>query len=405
MSIFWVVLTILCGLIALVWASRHLQISRQHRSTMIVTGTPVDRRSEWPFVSVLVAAKDEEENIGACIESVLMQEYPNFEMIVIDDRSDDATKEIASRYAAEDDRVTLVRIEHLPEGWAGKNHAMHAGIHRARGEWLCMIDADCTQKTPHTLQGAVAKAEEFHADLLSVLPEMELRTFWENVVQPVCSGVMMIWCHPDKVNNPRKPHVYANGAFILMTREAYDRIGGHEPIRDRIQDDLWLARRVKEAGMNLRVAPGVGLYGVRMYTSLGAIVRGWTRIFLGTFGRAARLVASMLLVLFMSLLPYGVAVGGWIAWATRSGSDALAAAVAGTAAVGVQWSVLWRFYALLGGRRGLFWTYPLGCLIALKCLATALWKLTTGSTVTWRGTTYEAASVGTPGASDETSAS
>jgi hypothetical protein len=107
----------------------------------------------------------------------------------------------------------------------------------------------------------------------------------------------------------------------------------------------------------------------------------------------------------MSLLPYAVALGGWLAWALTGGSDALTAAVVGTVAVGMQWSVLWRFYALLGGRRGLFWTYPLGCLIALKCLAAALWKLTTGATVTWRGTTYQAASVGTPGARDDTSAS
>ncbi len=405
MSILWIVFTVLCGLIALVWASRHLQISRQHRSTMVVAGTPVPGRSDWPAVSVLVAAKDEEENIARCIQSVLMQDYPDFELIVIDDRSDDSTAEIAARTADQDSRVTLVRIEHLPEGWAGKNHAMHTGIQHARGEWLCMIDADCTQKTPHTLAAAVAKADELDADLLSVLPEMELRTFWENVVQPVCSGVMMIWCHPDKVNNPRKPHVYANGAFILMSRSAYDQVGGHEPIRDRIQDDLWLARLTKRAGLTLRVAPGVGLYGVRMYTSLRAIVGGWTRIFLGTFGKASRIVASMLLVLFMSLLPYGVAVAGWLAWASFGGAGALTAAVAGTVAVCVQWSVLWRFYALLGGRRGLFWTYPLGCLIALKCLGSALWKLSTGASVTWRGTRYDASSVGTPGARDETSAS
>jgi hypothetical protein len=113
----------------------------------------------------------------------------------------------------------------------------------------------------------------------------------------------------------------------------------------------------------------------------------------------------MLLVLFMSLLPYAVAAAGWITWALAGGSEALTAAVVATVAVGLQWSVLWRFYSLLGGRRGLFWTYPLGCLIALKCLGTALWKLVTGSTVTWRGTTYEAASVGAPGVSDETSAS
>jgi glycosyltransferase involved in cell wall biosynthesis len=401
----WIILTILCCLIALVWASRHLQISRQHRSTMVVRGLPVDDRSDWPTVSVLVAAKDEEDNIATCIESVLMQDYPDFELVVIDDRSEDRTAEIAARYAEDDGRVTLVRIDELPEDWAGKNHAMHTGIRHARGDWLCMIDADCTQKTPHTLAAAVAKADELDADLLSVLPEMELRTFWENVVQPVCSGVMMIWCHPDKVNNPRKPQVYANGAFILMTRTAYDRVGGHGPIRDRIQDDLWLARLTKRAGLRLRVAPGVGLYGVRMYTSLRAIVGGWTRIFLGTFGKTSRIIASMLLVLFMSLLPYAVAAAGWITWALAGGSEALTAAVVATVAVGLQWSVLWRFYSLLGGRRGLFWTYPLGCLIALKCLGTALWKLVTGSTVTWRGTTYEAASVGAPGVSDETSAS
>ncbi len=398
MTVLWATGTILCGLVALVWSTRHIQIWRQKRSGMSVVGRE-EELSDPPRLSVLVAAKDEEDNIAACVRSMLGQKYPDFQLIVVDDRSNDRTSQIAQETAGDDRRFKLVRVEVLPDGWAGKNHAMHTGITEATGEWLCMIDADCTQLTEHSLTAAVVRARKLDADLMSVLPEMELRSFWENVVQPVCSGVMMVWCAPDKVNNPRRPHAYANGAFILIRREAYEQIGGYEAIRGCVQDDLWLARRAKQAGLNLRGAPGEGLYRVRMYSSLRAILRGWTRIFLGTFGSAVRLLASMALVLFMSLMPYLVAAAGWVAVAMGARGWTLAAAVVSTVAVVVQWSVLVRFYRLLGGRPGLFWTYPLGCFVALGCLGSALWKHLTGATVTWRGTSYSAGDVGS-GASD-----
>ncbi|OPX22022.1 MAG: hypothetical protein B1H04_05635, partial [Planctomycetales bacterium 4484_123] len=144
------------------------------------------------------AAKDEQANIGRCVRTLLEQDYPDFEVIVVNDRSTDETAEIVQRLAEEDRRLRLINVGELPAGWCGKNHAMHVGIARARGEYICMMDADCRQTSRHSLRAAVAYALDSGTDLLSVLPNLELVGFWENVVQPVCGGIMMIWFSPEK---------------------------------------------------------------------------------------------------------------------------------------------------------------------------------------------------------------
>ena len=179
--------------------------------------------------------------------------------------------------------MRLINIEHLPAGWKGKSHAMQTGIAGARGEWLCMIDADCRQISRRTLSVAMQHAMDTRADFLSVLPRHELIGFWEHVGQLVGTGVLMVWFRPDRVNDPQKPQAYANGAFMLMSRRAYETIGTHEAVRDYLDEDMQMAARAKRAGLRLRVVRSRGLELVRMYTSLREILRGWSRIFLGAF--------------------------------------------------------------------------------------------------------------------------
>jgi glycosyltransferase involved in cell wall biosynthesis len=340
---------------------------------------------------VVVAAKDEEENIGRCVRTLLGQDYPNFHLIVANDRSDDRTGEEALQAADGDERFTLLTIRELPDGWAGKNNAMQQAIASRASEYICMIDADCAQTSPSTLSVAVERAIDERADMLSILPTLEMKGFWENVIQPVCSGVMMIWCRPERVNDPDRPDAYANGAFMLIRRDAYERIGTHEAVKPYIQEDLVLARLVKSGSMRLRVLRGEGLYTVRMYTSLVAILRGWTRIFLGTLHSVKRLIASIALVVVMSLLPYGALVAaGAVLLASSSPSPAWWACLAGAAiATAMQLTVIARFWRLAGARPWLFWTYPLGCAGALWALVSALAKHRPGATVRWRGKNYK----------------
>ena len=380
------------GIIFVIWASRHFTVASYRRKAFVLDEgyepeEPVEP-GQLPRVSVVVAAKDEETNIGRCVNTMLEQEYPNFEVVVANDRSADNTAAIVERIAEHDGRLRLINIGELPDGWCGKNNAMQTAIAQTDGEWICMIDADCRQTSTATLAAAVQYAIAHGADLLSVLPNLEMKGFWENVVQPVCGGIMMIWFLPDKVNDPERPHAYANGAFMLIRRSAYEAIGTHEAVKDQVNEDMHMAARIKAAGLRLRVVRNEGLYLVRMYTSLREIIRGWSRIFYGTFGTLKRLMISLALLTFMGLLPYVAAAFGWIAWATGGRPLPLALAIAATAAAAMQITVIYSFRKLAGGRQDQAWTYPIGCAVATGILLCAMGKLRKGAQINWRNTTY-----------------
>jgi len=385
-------LVILSGLIGLIWISRHVEISRERRNGFILRDTYQRSTGETPapFISVVVAAKDEQDNIAACVESMLAQDYPHVELIVANDRSSDRTAEIVAEIAARDSRVTLVNIDHLPEGWGGKNHAMQHAIARARGEWLCLIDADCVQTSTRTLTVAMAHAQDTASDLLSLLPVLEMKGFWENAIQPVCGGLMMIWFKPDKVNDPRRRNAYANGAFMLMRRSTYEAVGTHEAVRSQVNEDMHFAALVKSGGHKLRVARNEGLYTVRMYSSLRQILRGWTRIFYGTFGTARRLVLSLVVLLVVSMSPYFAAAAGFLLAALGGEHAGLWRALGwvGAATVAIQVSVIFRFLKLLYGRPVFCLSYIIGCFVTMLALIAALGKLRKGAKLVWRNTSY-----------------
>ena len=383
-----VVLTVFSVLVTMVWISRHVMIYQQQRSGRMLGPDCPGPGDDPPLISVMVAAKDEEACIERCVRSMLGQDYPNFEMIVCNDRSDDNTAEIVERIAAEDPRLRLVNIENLPEGWCGKNNAMQTGIAQSNGEWICMIDADCRQTSNRTLSVALQHARDNDIDLFSILPDLEMNGFWEKVIQPVCSGVMMIWFSPDKVNNPAKPNAYANGAFMLMRREVYQAIGTHEAVKGEVNEDMHMADRVKTSGKKLRVLRSDGLYTVRMYTSFKQIIRGWSRIFFGTFGTLKRLTISFLLMTVMGLLPYAAALVGLLGLGSGAPTAAMVCGVAGLVGVAMQLSVIFRYYRLLGNAGVLALTYPMACIITLYVILISMTKLRASATVTWKSTTY-----------------
>lgn len=382
-----IVLLILSLAATLVWATRHYMIFVERRTGFELTGEYAGPPADAPAVSVVVAAKDEEANIGTCVRSILAQDYPRFDMVVCNDRSTDRTGDIVMEMAKRDPRLSLCNIKELPEGWFGKNNAMQNGVATTKSPWICLIDADCNFASPRTLSVALQYAMDKKADLLSVLPQLEMKGFWENVVQPVCSGVMIIWFHPDKVNDPSKPNAYANGAFMLMKRSVYETIGTHAAVRQCLNEDMHMARLVKEKSMNLRVVRGGKLFSVRMYTSFQQIVRGWSRIFFGTFGTFKRLTASLAVMLIMGLLPYFTAVFGLAMGSSGVAHDSLwmATGLLASLASVMQLSVMFRYYKLIDGRPGLFWTYPIGCVVAVYALCQSLSRLRKGSVVTWRG--------------------
>lgn len=390
-------LSVLIFAVALVWASRHLDIARAGRSLPPLSSRDAPpSSSDRPRVSVLVAAKDEEANIERCIRSWLRQDYPDFELIVINDRSTDRTGPIIDRLAATDRRLRPVHVTALRPGWFGKNNAMHEGVSRASGAWLCFSDADCEMTAPQALSVAMHDAAVRRVDFLSILPRLDVQSLWEQIIQPACGGIMMLWFSPLRVNKPRSRAAYANGAFMLLSRTAYDTIGGHEPVRTEVNEDVHMARRAKEAGLSLQIVPNADLYTVRMYQNFRQAWNGWSRIFYGCFGTFRRLILSLVVLCLVSLLPWVGLVSGLIGVFAAPGAGYGRLAIAGATACLLQLSVLVRFYRLSNVSPKLAPTYPLAALLAFGMLVNALRRLGGRQSTTWRGTTYRGTQVEQP---------
>jgi chlorobactene glucosyltransferase len=395
----WVIWSVLLGGVAMIWASRHWAISQAKREQIPLTsrsypGPP----AEAPMVSVLIAAKDEEANIRAAIETFLAQDYPNFELIAVNDRSADRTPaildELEKRYP---DKLRVIHIRELTEGWFGKNNAMREGVCVARGEWLCFSDADCRQISKRSLSMAVRHAVDWNIDFLSVLPRLETHGLWERIIQPVCGAVMVLWFHPKRVNDPKDPAAYANGAFMLMTRRCYGAIGGHAAVRSQVNEDMHMARLAKEKSQRLVVVQGEDLYTVRMYSTLPQIWRGWSRIFYGCFGTFRRLRVTLGLLVAANVFPYvsfllaaaALAVWGW----TGAGHGWQSVALASAAVIALQQTVIARFYRLSHADPRLAPTFIVGACVCMGMLVNAMLKLGGRRAVTWRGTTYRGETV------------
>ena len=382
-SIWWWI-TLLIGL---VWLKRHIDLLRGKQEPVLRPDEAGVKDAELPRLTVLVAAKDEEKNIDRCLDGLLTQQYPGLQVIAIDDRSQDATGQILDEYEKSDVRFKAVHIQELTPGWFGKNHAMNAGIQQASGEWFCLTDADCVFESTDLLVAAMRYALREKVDFLSVLPRLEAGTFWERVIQPVAGAIMVFWFPPQKVNSDRSLRAYANGAFMLMPRKTYHTIGGHERVKATLNEDMHMARLVKENGLRLRVIRGGEMYHVRMYVGFKQIWRGWSRIFYGCFGTFGRLLVSVLMLSIFSVSPYLT-----LLLSPLAGENWGMYAVVSSFAILAQQSILWPFYAISGTRPAWALTYPIGASICLGMTLNAMGRLGGLVATTWRGTTYRGGS-------------
>jgi len=381
----WVLYILTVG-VAAMWVGRLFVLSLFDKFLPPLSPSePNESSGDLPSMSMIVAAKDEAANIETCVRSLTKQEYPGLEVICVDDRSDDATPQILDRLARELDGFRYLRIKELPDGWFGKNHAMHHAVADATGEWLCFTDADCEFLSPHVLTTALEKARDLDADFLSILPSHKAESFWERVIQPACSAVMMLWFNPMSVN--RGKVAYANGAFMLMKRSCYDAFGGHAAVRTELNEDIAFARRARDAGQNLQVQVGRGLYTVRMYSDVRQMWRGWTRIFVGSFPNAFRILLALFVIGYFSVFPWLVAAGALLAGQTLVWQAPSLLAIALVSLV-FQIAAMSVFYRLSAVPMRFGLVYPLGGLVACGTLINALYCALGGGRVKWRGTTY-----------------
>jgi glycosyltransferase involved in cell wall biosynthesis len=243
-----------------------------------------------PLVSVIVPARNEEVSLGACLESLVIQTGVSFEIIVVDDGSTDRTREIAQSFAG----VKVIEPGPLPEGWSGKNNAMLAGAKHARGQWLLFTDAD-TVHLPGSLARSVDEAKKQGASLLSYSPEQEVYGFWERAVMPVIFADLAATYRPSEVSNPNSAAAAANGQYLLVSREAYDAVGGHSAVAKTLLEDVAFARAVKMSGRKIFFRFAGDAVRTRMYRSFALLREGWTKNLALLFPSPIRLAALRLI--------------------------------------------------------------------------------------------------------------
>ncbi|MDR3638205.1 MAG: glycosyltransferase family 2 protein [Isosphaeraceae bacterium] len=382
------ILWIYAGIIA-IWPIRHIVVGWAIRQLDILTPrSPRYHGESFPLVSAIIPAKDEEKTLADCLASVCAQEYPNLEIIVVNDRSTDRTAAIAQEFADRDPRVRVLTIDNLPAGWTGKTHALQTAAEQARGEWFWFLDAD-TRHTPENLPIVLEYARRTGAALASLLPEMRCESFWENVVQPL-AGVMLVQSFPlFLVNNDRSKKAFANGQYILVQRSAYFAAGGHHAVRDRFVEDIGMAYRVKQLGLPIRVAIAHGIGSTRMYASLGQLVRGWSRILYDALDRNPwRLLARLLDPLIFSQTGEVILAVSLFLLAS-TGPSPFALWLLGLCIVHhvLSYTLLHRLYVLSVPRTRYTAWFPVANLVMDWVLLRALRSCLTGQ-VTWRGTAY-----------------
>jgi len=294
---------ITCG-----WVHRFYKVKQISRSEYFIENDKNTDLGSIPPVSILIPAKNEEENIVRCVESLLAQDHKNIDIIVVDDRSTDATAELVTKIAEKDKRVRLLSIDSCPDGWSGKNHALVEGAKLAKHEILVFTDAD-TYHFSHCISTAVAYALNNKVDMLSINPHLVAGGVWEKLIMPVAGGVLMLWFPMDLINSDSSDLSYANGQFILFDKKSYDAIGGHRSVKQELLEDLALAKSVKSSGLKLKVLWGPHLYQTRMYSNLKDMWNGWVRIFYHGFGKnIIKVILSILVVSIFSLVPYGLLI-------------------------------------------------------------------------------------------------
>jgi len=227
------------------------------------------------LISAIIPARNEEVLIARAVESVAAQAEIS-EVIVVDDDSTDATPRILAELAARIPKMRVVRVAKLPPGWMGKNYAASVGAAEARGDWLVFADAD-TYHYPGAAQRALADAVKHNAALVSYSPEQELGSFWERALVPMVYCRLAAKFSYARVNNPRSPDAAANGQYILILRDVYEKLGGHAAIAGELLEDVALARRVKQAGYRIYFMAVRGVVRTRMYRTFRDMWEGWTK--------------------------------------------------------------------------------------------------------------------------------
>jgi glycosyltransferase involved in cell wall biosynthesis len=374
LHIFWIVLF---GLIASLWVIQGVRAGFGMARLPWLSDAPPLSLDGAPLVSVIFAARDEAEKLPGAIETLLAQDYPRFEVVAVNDRSQDETPAILHEFERAKQNLKVIDIANLPPGWLGKPHALVAGFEQSKGEWLVFTDAD-VHFAPDVLRRAVALAQDRQWDHLTLLASVEMRGFWEITAITYFGLGFVIGNEPWQASNVRSGRYVGVGAFQLVRRTAYEKSGGHRRLRMDVIEDMKLGKLMKMAGLRSGVAVAQDLVRVRWHSGLQNVIRGVTKnLFAACHYNALIALVATSLPLVMSVLPF-------FGLAFATGWARVFAGIAVGAAILIHGAMIWStdaspLYAL---------THPLGAVLFSWMLArSAIATLLRGGVV-WRGTFY-----------------
>jgi hypothetical protein len=295
---------ILLGMIAIFWVLHGLRVAVGALQLPWLKNYAMAENADCPKVSLLVAARDEEEKLPLALQTLLQIDYPNLEIIAVNDRSTDDTEKILRTAAGRDSRLKIVSIAALPDGWLGKPFALHNAYEASGGEWLLFTDADVHFR-PDAIQRAIALANAQHLDHLTLMSDVEMHGFWEKTVLSFFGLGFHLATNPRAVSDPRSRAYIGIGAFQLVKRAAYEASGTHRRLAMEVIDDMKLGKIVKQAGFRSGVGIAQDFVTVRWHAGIGNIIRGVTKNFFAGAEFKVKMVALQLSALFcVSVLPF-----------------------------------------------------------------------------------------------------
>ena len=374
MHIFW---TAFLGAIAAVWLAQVIEIAIGFREIPRLAEIPPAPDAGCPKISILFAARDEAEKLPGALATFLALDYPHYEVVGVDDRSEDGTGATLEAAAWKDARLKAVRVSSLPSGWLGKPHALQQAYENSSGDWLVFTDAD-VHFAPDVLRRAVALAKEKGWEHLTLMASVKMYTPGEKMLMTFFGMAFVIGTRPWRTNSQESTGYTGVGAFQMIRRSAYEKMGTHRRLAMEVIDDMKLGKLAKEAGVRSGVALAAEHVSVHWHAGVRNTIRGTTKNFFAASGYRVWLacahVFGLLLMCEFPLLAIGFAHG----WARIFAASAAALPLTVMASAAMECNVS-PLYAL---------GYPLGGLIFAWMVArSAIVTLWQGGIV-WRGTFY-----------------
>jgi glycosyltransferase involved in cell wall biosynthesis len=382
----WIAGTIL----ALAWFSRIVDAAIGMPSVANISTPEWDRRlatttekvSGNPRVSIIVPARNEEQDIEQSLTRLLELDYDSYEVIAVNDRSTDRTGEIMERVAAHRSvdtaaRLRVIHHQELPPGWLGKTHAMWTATNQATGDWLLFTDADVLFK-PDSLRRAVAYAEAERADHLVLFPQMIMKRPGEYMMIAFFQTMFVFGHRPWKVADPKSKDHMGVGAFNLIRRSVYAAIGTYEALRMEVLDDMKLGKVVKNAGFAQRNVFGADLISIRWARGARGVVNNLTKNFFAVLSfQWWRTLISAFGLAFLNLMPF---IGIWLAHGWERLPYAIALGSMFSIYVGMSWrSGVPAYYFLL---------HPVSTALFIYTLLLSMFHALWNDGIIWRGTRY-----------------